>query len=135
MADKIQLIENLLDKVDEMIIGGGMAFTFLKVLNGIEIGKSLFDQAGSAIVPKLIEKAKSKNVKIHLPVDFVCADKFAEDAAVKESDLSSGVPPEMMALDCGKKSADQFSEVIRRAKTIVWNGPGKLLFKIDSHAY
>jgi len=123
VADKIQLIENLLDKVNEMIIGGGMAFTFLKVLNNTEIGKSLFDQDGSAIVPKLIEKAKAKNVQIHLPVDFVCGDKFAADANTLNSDLSTGVPAEMMGLDCGPKSAEKFNEVIKRAKTIVFNGP------------
>lgn len=123
VADKIQLIENLLDKVNEMIIGGGMAFTFLRVLNNVEIGKSLFDQEGSTIVPKLIEKAKAKNVQIHLPVDFVCGDKFAEDAVTQEADASAGVPANMMGLDCGPKSAVQFAEVIKRAKTIVWNGP------------
>merc|ERR1712112_718241 len=82
VADKIQLIENLLDKVDEMIIGGGMAFTFRKVMDGMPIGSSLFDEEGAKIVPKLVEKAKAKGVKLHFPVDFVTADKFAEDANV-----------------------------------------------------
>jgi 3-phosphoglycerate kinase len=75
VSDKILLIENLLDKVDSMIICGGMAFTFLKVLEKIEIGNSLYDQPGAEMVPKLIEKAKRKNVKIYLPVDFVVANK------------------------------------------------------------
>ena len=75
VQDKIQLIENLLDKVDSMIIGGGMAFTFQKVLNNMEIGGSLFDEDGAKIVPKLVEKAKAKEVKLVLPSDFVTADK------------------------------------------------------------
>lgn len=83
VADKIQLIENLLDKVNEMIIGGGMAFTFLKVLNGMKIGSSLFDEEGSKIVQNLVDKAKKNNVQLHLPVDFVTADKFAENATVR----------------------------------------------------
>merc|ERR1719500_1134808 len=74
VADKIQLIENMLDKVDEMIIGGGMAFTFRKVMDNMPIGTSLFDEDGAKIVPKLIEKAKAKNVKLHFPVDFITAD-------------------------------------------------------------
>jgi phosphoglycerate kinase len=77
VSDKIKIITNLLDKVDEMIIGGGMAFTFKKVIDGVKIGNSLFDEAGSKIVESIVEKAKSKGVKLHLPVDYVVADKFA----------------------------------------------------------
>lgn len=80
-----------------------------------------------------MEKAKAKNVKIHLPVDFVCGDKFAADATTKDSDLSTGVPDEMMGLDCGPKSAELFAEVIKRAKTIVWNGPAGV-FEFDKFA-
>ncbi|VDK53946.1 unnamed protein product [Anisakis simplex] len=123
VADKIQLIRNLLDKVDEMIIGGGMAYTFLKVIHSISIGKSLFDEEGAKIVNELMEKAKSKNVKIHLPVDFVVGDKFAEDASFKVSDLKSGIEADWMGLDIGPESTKQFVEVIARCKTIVWNGP------------
>lgn len=123
VADKIQLIENLLEKVDEMIIGGGMAFTFLKVLNNISIGGSLFDEDGAKIVPKLVEKAKAKNVKLHLPVDFVTGDKFAEDATVGTADASNGIPDGWMGLDVGPKSNETFKEVVQRAKLIVWNGP------------
>merc|ERR1711936_1210211 len=82
VADKIQLIENMLDKVDGMIIGGGMAFTFRKVVDGMSIGTSLYDEDGAKIVPKLMEKASKNNVKIHLPVDFVTADKFDANAQV-----------------------------------------------------
>merc|ERR1711937_253911 len=79
VTDKIQLIKNLLDKVDMMIIGGGMAFTFLKVINKIEIGSSLFDEEGSKIVQEIMDKAKEKNVEIILPIDFVVSSKFGED--------------------------------------------------------
>lgn len=123
VADKIQLIENLLDKVDEMIIGGGMAFTFLKVLNDMKIGASLFDEDGAKIVAKLVEKAKSKNVQLHLPVDFVTGSKFAEDATVGIADVNSGIPDGAMGLDVGPKTNETFSAVVARAKLIVWNGP------------
>ncbi|XP_011297657.1 phosphoglycerate kinase [Fopius arisanus] len=123
VADKIQLINNLLDKVNEMIIGGGMAYTFLKVTKGMKIGNSLFDEEGSKIVNDLLEKAKKNNVQIHLPVDFVTADKFAEDAAVGAADIESGIPDGWMGLDVGPKSREIFAEPIKRAKIIVWNGP------------
>lgn len=82
VKDKIQLIMNLLDIVDEMIIGGGMAFTFNKVINGTKIGASLFDADGANLVPQILAKAAEKNVKIHIPTDFLCADKFAADANI-----------------------------------------------------
>lgn len=123
VKDKIQLIENLLDKVNEMIIGGGMAFTFLKVTENMEIGSSLFDSEGATIVNKLLEKAKKNNVQIHLPVDFVTADKFDEKAAVGKGTVKTGVPAGWMGLDVGPESVVKFQEAVRRAKTIVWNGP------------
>ncbi|XP_022214946.1 phosphoglycerate kinase [Drosophila obscura] len=123
VADKIQLIENLLDKVNEMIIGGGMAFTFLKVLNNMKIGGSLFDEEGSKIVQNLVDKAKKNNVKLHLPVDFVCGDKFAENAAVSEATVESGIPDGHMGLDVGPKTRELFAAPVARAKLIVWNGP------------
>jgi len=123
VADKIQLIENMLDKVDEMIIGGGMAFTFRKVQDNMAIGNSLYDEEGAKIVPSLMEKAKAKNVKIHLPVDFVTGDKFSADAAVGSTTVSQGIPDGCMGLDCGPKSNELFAEVVARAKLIVWNGP------------
>ncbi|EDW25402.1 GL26449 [Drosophila persimilis] len=123
VADKIQLIENLLDKVNEMIIGGGMAFTFLKVLNNMKIGGSLFDEEGSKIVQNLVEKAKKNNVKLHLPVDFVCGDKFAENAVVSEATVESGIPDGHMGLDVGPKTRELFAAPVARAKLIVWNGP------------
>ncbi|GFR60672.1 phosphoglycerate kinase, partial [Elysia marginata] len=123
VADKIQLIENLLEKVDEMIVGGGMAFTFLKVINGMEIGSSLYDADGAEIVQKLVEKAKTRNVQLHLPVDFITGDKFAEDAKTATATVSSGIPEGWMGLDVGFKSNEEFSNVIERARTVVWNGP------------
>mmetsp|Transcript_39810 Transcript_39810/g.38358 ORF Transcript_39810/g.38358 Transcript_39810/m.38358 type:complete len:130 (+) Transcript_39810:433-822(+) len=86
VADKIQLIMNMLDLVNEMIIGGGMAFTFNKVVNGTSIGKSLFDEEGAKLVPQIMEKAKQKGVKIHLPQDFIVADKFEESASTATKD-------------------------------------------------
>ena len=123
VADKIPLIRNLLDKADEIIIGGGMTFTFKKVLDGMEIGESLFDPEGAKIVGDLMEKAKAKGVKIHLAVDFVCGDKFDADAKSQTVDDKNGIPAGWIGLDVGPKSRQLFAEVIARAKTIIWNGP------------
>mmetsp|Transcript_20508 Transcript_20508/g.33875 ORF Transcript_20508/g.33875 Transcript_20508/m.33875 type:complete len:459 (+) Transcript_20508:45-1421(+) len=123
VADKIQLIMNLLDQVDEMIIGGGMAYTFNKVLHGMDIAESLYDEAGAAIVKDIMKKAEEKNVKIHLPVDFVTADKFAKDAKTGVATSEQGIPKGWMGLDIGPQTQKLFAEVVRRAKTIVWNGP------------
>nr|QBH73958.1 phosphoglycerate kinase [Nicoletia phytophila] len=134
VADKIQLIENLLDKVNEMIIAGGMSFTFLKVLKGISIGNSLYDEEGAKIVTKLMEKAEKNNVKIHLPTDFVTASKFAEDAEVGSATVESGIPDGWMGLDAGPESVKNFTEPVVRAKVIVWNGPaGVFEFENFSH--
>eukprot|EP00794_Sanderia_malayensis_P007147 gene7147-7954_t len=123
VADKIKLIENLMEKVNEMIIGGDMAFTFLKVLHNMEIGKSLFDEEGSKIVPRLMEKAKAKGVKFHLPIDFVTADKFADDANAKSATIDSGIDSDQMGLDCGPASIKKFVDVVNKAKLVFWNGP------------
>ncbi|XP_053458639.1 phosphoglycerate kinase 2 [Nycticebus coucang] len=123
VADKIQLIKNMLDNVNEMIVGGGMAFTFLKVLNNMEIGASLFDEEGAAIVKDIMAKASSKDVNITFPVDFVTADKFEENAQVGQASVASGIPSGWMGLDCGPESNKKFAEIVARAKLIVWNGP------------
>ncbi|KAL5235245.1 hypothetical protein ACI65C_002655 [Semiaphis heraclei] len=133
VADKIQLIENLLDKVDEMIIGGGMAYTFLKESKGMKIGDSLYDEAGAKIVGKLLDKATARNVKIHLPIDFITADKFDENANTSSATVEEGVPDGWMGLDCGPESRKLFSEPIARAKVIVWNGPAGV-FEFDKFA-
>eukprot|EP00930_Biecheleria_cincta_P039498 TRINITY_DN2714_c0_g1_i4.p1 TRINITY_DN2714_c0_g1~~TRINITY_DN2714_c0_g1_i4.p1 ORF type:complete len:873 (-),score=231.61 TRINITY_DN2714_c0_g1_i4:172-2790(-) len=125
VSDKILLIKNMLDKVDSMIIGGGMAFTFVKVLNGIDIGGSLFDEEGAKIVPEIMEKAKAKGVEIVLPVDFICASKFSDepDREIKPGDVQTGVPAGFMGLDCGPKTNELNCATIAKAKTIIWNGP------------
>lgn len=123
VKDKIQLIENMLSKVNEMIIGGGMAFTFLKVLNGMEIGNSLYDEEGAKIINTIMEKAAKNNVTITLPSDFVTGDKFGEDAKVGQATVASGIPAGCMGLDIGPESAKAFCAVVQKAKTIVWNGP------------
>lgn len=133
IADKIPLINNLLEKADEIIIGGAMAFTFKKVINNMEIGASLFDPEGAKLVNDLMAKAKTKGVKIHLPVDYVCGDKFAEDAQVKPADDASGIPAGWLGLDVGPKSNVIFCEAIARAKTIIWNGPAGV-FEMEKFA-
>jgi phosphoglycerate kinase len=123
VADKIQLIENLLDKVNIMIIGGGMAYTFKKVVNGMQIGNSLFDAEGAKIVEGLVKKAKDKGVELVFPVDYVTADKFAADAATGTATDESGIPDGWQGLDCGPKSRELFAAAIKKSKTIIWNGP------------
>jgi len=123
VKDKIQLIYNLLDKVDEMIIGGAMAFTFLHVIHGTKIGKTLYDKEGAKIVPEIMKKAEQRKVKIHLPVDFRIADKFNKDAKVHDADLKSGIPDEWYGLDSGPKTIAKQVEVIFKSKAIIFNGP------------
>ena len=123
VSDKIQLIDNLLGKVNSLIICGGMAFTFKKVLNNLKIGNSLFDEPGSKTVNDIVEKAKKNNVKIVLPVDYVTGDKFAADAQVGHATDADGIPDGWMGLDCGEESIKLFKETIGEAKTILWNGP------------
>jgi phosphoglycerate kinase len=123
VSDKIQLIDNLLDKVNTIVICGGMAFTFKKTLENMAIGNSLFDEAGSKTVGKLMEKAKAKNVKVVLPTDFITADKFDKDAEVGFATDAQGIPDGWMGLDCGEASVKLYKEAIDEAQTILWNGP------------
>jgi len=121
VSDKILLIEKLLDKVDNLIIGGGMAYTFAKAQGG-EIGTSLLEADKQELSLELIEKAKAKGVNLILPVDTVIADKFANDADKK--DVASGqIPADWMGLDIGPKSVALFQDVIKNSKTLLWNGP------------
>jgi len=121
VSDKILLIEKLLDKVDNLIIGGGMAYTFAKAQGG-EIGTSLLEADKQELSLALIEKAKAKGVNLILPVDTVIADKFANDADKK--DVTAGqIPADWMGLDIGPKTAELFQDVIKNSKTLLWNGP------------
>ncbi|KUI68475.1 Phosphoglycerate kinase [Cytospora mali] len=123
VSDKIQLIDNLLDKVNTLVIAGGMAFTFKKTLDNMSIGTSLFDEAGAKTVPQLIEKAKKNGVKVVLPVDFITADKFDKDANTGKASDKEGIPEGWMGLDCGEESVKLYKAAIDEAKTILWNGP------------
>jgi len=123
VSDKIQLIKNMLEKVDRVIIGGGMAYTFLKVTRGMAIGTSLFDEEGAKIVPEIMKLAEEKNVTIYLPEDFITSSKFGEDGEIGAGTLETGIPDGMMGLDCGPKSNEAFGKVIQESKTIIWNGP------------
>ncbi|KAI9765277.1 MAG: phosphoglycerate kinase [Geoglossum simile] len=123
ISDKLLLIDNLISKVDTLLICGGMAFTFKKELEGVQIGNSLFDEAGSKIVGNVLEKAKTNGVKVVLPVDYITADKFAKDAKTGYATDADGIPVGWMGLDCGEKSIQLFKETIDEAKTILWNGP------------
>jgi phosphoglycerate kinase len=121
VSDKILLIENLLERADHIIIGGGMAYTFFKALGG-EIGNSLVEPDRIETAKELLEKAKAKNVKIHLPPDSISADKFDANANTKVADNMS-IPAGWMGLDIGPKAIKEFREVILQSKTILWNGP------------
>ncbi|KAG0165948.1 phosphoglycerate kinase [Apophysomyces sp. BC1034] len=123
VSDKIMLIENMLDKVNSLIICGGMSFTFKKALENVKIGNSLFDQPGAELVPALVEKAKAKNVKLVFPVDYVTANEFSPDAETGAATDAEGIPDNWMGLDCGEESSKIFREEILKSKTILWNGP------------
>ena len=121
VSDKIGVIENLLTKVDTILIGGGMAYTFLKA-QGKEIGKSLLEEDKMDLSLELIKKAKENNVEILLPVDVVIADEIAPGVATEIVDIDS-IPADKEALDIGPKTAEIFANKIKEAKTAVWNGP------------
>ena len=121
VSDKILLIESLLEKVDNLIIGGGMAYTFAKAQGG-EIGTSLLEADRMELCLELLEKAKAKGVNILLPVDTVIADKFDNDAQKRNVD-SGQIPADWMGLDIGPKSVEIFADVIKNSKTLLWNGP------------
>ena len=121
VSDKITVIENLIEKVDSIIIGGGMAFTFLKSLD-YSVGKSLLEEDKIELAKELIEKAKSKNVKILLPIDVVVSKEFSNDSEFKTVNIDS-IGDDYMGLDIGEKTVKLFSDEINNAKTVVWNGP------------
>ncbi len=121
VSDKLGVINNLLDKVDTLIIGGGMAYTFLKAL-GHEIGKSLLEEDKIDYAKEMMSKAEEKGVKILLPIDVIYADRFDENAEPKTSE-GRDIPSDHQGLDIGPKSAELFSDAIKEAKTVIWNGP------------
>lgn len=131
VSDKIGVIENLLDKVDVLLIGGGMAYTFFKA-KGYEVGKSILEEEKVSIAKELLMKAQQKGVKLLLPVDTVAADEFKPDShyITVESD---SIPADKMGLDIGEKTRDIFSQEIAMARTVVWNGPMGV-FEMDSFA-
>ncbi|HAE91785.1 MAG TPA: phosphoglycerate kinase [Tissierella sp.] len=121
VSDKIGVIENLINKVDTIIVGGGMAYTFLKA-QGYEIGKSLLEEDKIDLANELLKKAKNNNVKLMLPVDVAAAKEFKNDTEFKTVKIDN-IPNDMMGLDIGEKSIELFSNIIKEAKTVVWNGP------------
>jgi len=121
VSSKITVIENILDKIDHMIIGGGMTFTFIKALGG-NIGNSICEDDKMALALEIMEKAKAKNVQIHLPVDVVAADAFSNEANTQIVDVYN-IPDGWQGLDVGPKSLEALKDVIKNSKTILWNGP------------
>ncbi len=121
VSSKITVIENILDKIDNLIIGGGMTFTFIKALGG-KIGSSICEDDKLELALEILAKAKEKKVKIHLPVDVVIADAFSNDANTKTADVNN-IPDGWQGLDVGDKTLAEFKEVILNSKTILWNGP------------
>lgn len=121
VADKIPVIDNLLNKVDKLIIGGGMAYTFFKA-KGYEIGQSLLDKDGIELAKNAMEKAKAKGVELVLPVQVIVGKEFSNDTETQAVDVDK-IPSDWMGMDIGPKTIDKFREVINSSKTIVWNGP------------
>lgn len=121
VSDKIGVIENLINKVDAIIVGGGMAYTFLKA-QGYEIGKSLLEEDKIDLAKNLLKKAEDNNVKLMLPVDVVAAKEFKNDTEFKTVKIEE-IPEDIMGLDIGEESIKLFSAAIKEAKTVIWNGP------------
>lgn len=131
VKDKIGVIENLLEKVDHLIIGGGLANTFVKA-QGYSVGKSLLEEDKIELACSFIEKAKEKGVQLHMPVDVVVANEFSKDAETQVVDITN-IPEDWMALDIGPKTAAHYAEIIKNSKLIIWNGPMGV-FEMDKFA-
>ena len=121
VSDKIGVITNLLDKVDTLLIGGGMAYTFLKA-QGYEIGNSLLEEDKIDTAKEIMDKAKEKGVNLLLPMDHVCADKFEETAKPTEVN-DCNIPKGLMGMDIGSKTIEKYKDALKEAKTVIWNGP------------
>jgi phosphoglycerate kinase len=122
VSDKIGVIKNLLSKVDVLIIGGGMAYTFLKA-QGHAVGKSLVEEDKIALAKELLQEAKAHKIKFLLPTDHVIADRVDANASPRTVNAGESIPDTMMALDIGPATIETFAEEVSRARTIVWNGP------------
>lgn len=131
VKDKIGVIENLLDKVDNLIIGGGLAYTFIKA-QGHEIGTSLLEEDKIELAKSFMEKAKEKGVKFYMPIDAVIAPEFGENVECKPVDIDS-IPADWMSLDIGPKTAALYADVIKNSKLVIWNGPMGV-FEFDKFA-
>ena len=121
VSSKITIIDNIIEKVDQLIIGGGMAFTFVKALGG-KIGNSICEDDKLELALSILEKAKEKKVTIHLPLDVVCGDEFSNEANTQVSEINN-IPDGWEGMDAGPKSIKAFDRVISMSKTILWNGP------------
>ena len=131
VSSKITIIENILDKVDHLIVGGGMTFTFIKAQGG-SIGDSICEDDKMELALEILEKAKAKNVQVHIPVDVLAANAFSNDADTKVVDVTK-IPEGWQGLDAGPKSKANFHEVVMQSKTILWNGPLGV-FEMESFA-
>ncbi|KAL7472850.1 hypothetical protein ACHAXS_013222 [Conticribra weissflogii] len=131
ISDKVLVFNNLIDQSDNIIICGGMAYTFLKTCFGMEIGKSLFDSKGAELAPGLLEKAKNKGCKIILPCDWACGQKFCNDQEIKMVTQKEGIPEGWEGMDCGPKSMELFRETVLASSTVIWNGPAGV-FEFDN---
>jgi len=123
ISDKVLVINNLIDQSDNIIICGGMAYTFLKTCFGMEIGKSLFDKNGATLAPGLLEKAKAENCKLIFPCDWACGQDFCNDQDIKMVTQEEGIPEGWEGMDCGPKSMALFRETVMNSATVIWNGP------------
>ncbi len=131
VKDKIGVIESLLEKVDHLIIGGGLSFTFIKA-QGYDVGNSLLEEDKIELAKSFIEKANAKGVQLHMPIDAVVANEFSKDADTKIVDVNA-IPSDWMGLDIGPKTAENYAEVIKNSKLIIWNGPMGV-FEMDKFA-
>lgn len=131
VKDKIGVIENLLDKVDNLIIGGGLAYTFIKA-KGLEIGTSLVEEDKIDMAKSFMQKAEEKGVKFYMPIDATIAPEFGENVETKIVDIDS-IPADWMSLDIGPKTVELYSDVIRNSKLVIWNGPMGV-FEFDKFA-
>ncbi len=131
VSGKIEIINNLMDKVDNLIVGGGMMFTFIKAMGG-KVGNSLIEDDLLDLALSTIEKAKKLGVKLYIPTDTIIADDFKNDANQKTIDVNS-IPDGWMGLDIGPESVKKFTEVIESSNTILWNGPMGV-FEMDNFA-